>query len=321
MSLDNKSRQEYISRIRRVQEFIRWNIDGDLSLDRLSSVACFSKFYFNRIFSALVGESLNAYVMRIRVESSAFALLHKPQEPITAIAYDYGFSSPAVYSRAFRDRYAMTPTQWRKVKQKSKICKVESTICKAVKSVQFYIDSRTHKPRWRIDMNATQSFNIEIREMPEIFIAYVRHKGAYDPMDKSLFQTLFARLLSWATPKGLFNPPSTKAITLYSSGHPDTTEPENLCVDACISIAPNTLVSGEINKSTIPEGLYAVISVNDATPAECGEAWNQVFNSWLPESGYQPGQGAYYINHLNDPEQHPQKLHTVEMYLPVKPLH
>lgn len=53
---------------------------------------------------------------------------------------------------------------------------------------------------------------------------------------------------------------------------------------------------------------------------ECGEAWNALFNVWLPNSGYQPSEGAYYINHLNDPEQHPKKLNTVEMYLPVKPL-
>ncbi|EPJ52219.1 MAG: hypothetical protein OFPI_14940 [Osedax symbiont Rs2] len=43
-------------------------------------------------------------------------------------------------------------------------------------------------------------------------------------------------------------------------------------------------------------------------------------NHWLPQSGFQPGDGGYYCQHLNDPEQHPHKLHKVDLYLPVKPL-
>lgn len=70
----------------------------------------------------------------------------------------------------------------------------------------------------------------------------------------------------------------------------------------------------------IPAGQFAVVKLSDVTMAECSEALEEIFHHWLPESGYQPGDGGYYCNHLNDPEQHPQKLHNVEMYLPVRPL-
>jgi AraC family transcriptional regulator len=316
-----KSKHEYIARINRVQDFVKSNLDGDLSLDRLSAIACFSKFYFNRIFKAVAGESLNDYVNRARVEASAFTLMRSAHKPITTISYDKGFSSPAVFSRAFKAHYGLSPSQWRAAKiQKSNICKMDSNTCKDQRKSQLYINSLTQQPTWRINMTSNNPVKIEVINMPDIPIAYVRHKGAYNPLDKVLFQSLFSTLMAWAVPAGLFNPPLTKAMTVYSSGHPDITEPENLCVDACISIDQHVAVNGEIGKRVIPGGRYAVLKLHEARLEECAVAWSEMFDHWLLDSGYEPGEGAYYCSHLNDPEQHPEKLHSVEMYLPVKPL-
>jgi len=277
------SKKIYISRINRVIDFIKANLDGDLSLDQLADVAHFSKFYFHRVFKAVVGENVNGFVSRTRVERSAYKLIYNPALSITVIAYDAGFSSPSVYSREFKSRYAMSPTQWRKLKtgQNSKICKVESNPCKENTDFNIYIDSSKQPSLWEINMKNYDLSNIEVRSMPEIPIAYVRHHGYYDPQDKILFQSLFARLMAWAKPRNLFNPPATMAMTIFSSGHPDTTAPENLSVDVCISIEKETLVNGEIGKRTIPQGQYAVVSV-EGTLAECGKAWDA-----LSIGGYQ----------------------------------
>ena len=316
------SKQIYISRINRVIDYVKLNLDGDLSLEQLAPVAYFSKFYFHRIFKAVTGENLNGFVSRMRIERSAFKLIYNPRLPITAIAYESGFSSPSVYSREFKSHYDLSPTQWRKLKigQKSKNCTVDGKVCKESTELKMYIDSSRNTPLWGIKMNNQKILNIDVRSMPEIPIAYVRHHGDYNPQDKILFQALFAKLMAWAVPRHLFNPPATKAMTVFSSGHPNITASENLSVDVCISIANETAVTGEVGKRIIPAGQYAVVTVAEGTIVECGDAWNSLFNDWLPTSGYQPGDGAYYINHLNDPEQHPQKLHSVEIYLPVKPL-
>jgi len=318
----NRSRKEYMLRTNRVQDYVKSNLDSDLSLDVLANVGCFSKFYFNRIFQSIVGESPSAFVSRNRVEASAFKLLNNPDTPITSIAYDCGFSSPSVYSRAFKERYLLSPSQWRsqKTHQKSNICKVMGNNRKALSSPHLYIDSLTNKPKWRIEMNDNKPIEVDVRQMAEIPIAYIRHRGNYDPQDKELFQRLFKKLMKWAVPLSLFTPPKTKAMTIYSSGHPDTTKPENLCVDVCISLSENIAANGDVGVRTIPKGEYAVVSLIDSTLEECNHAWAHLFEVWLPESGYLPGDGAYYMNHLNDPEQHPEKLHNVEMYLPVKPL-
>ena len=53
---------------------IQENIDKPLSLEALADVACFSPFHFHRIFAAYVGETLNDYIRRTRLEWAAMKL-------------------------------------------------------------------------------------------------------------------------------------------------------------------------------------------------------------------------------------------------------
>jgi len=318
----NKSKQEYIHRINCVIDYIKANIDSNLTLEQLSSVANFSKFYFHRIFKSISGETLNEYVSRSRLEKSAFTLLYNPNISITNIALNCGFSSSAVYSRAFKKNYHLTPSEWRtcSIDKKSKISKTIRNSCKEINISKMYFDSLNTQLTWRIKMNKNETINVKVRELPEYKIAYVRHHGEYKTDDKVLFQNLFEKLLKWAVPNGLFKPPETKAFTVYSSGHPDTTKPENLNVDVCISIEDGVKVTGDVGKRNLSGGQYAVIHLDEATIDECQNAWKIVFDNWLPESGYQPDDRNYYIEHLNNPEEHPEKLHCVNMCLPIKAL-
>lgn len=316
---EDRSVNVYVRRINRVIDYIKANLDGDLSLERLSSLANFSKYYFHRIFKVVTGENVSAYIGRIRLEKSAFMLLYNPSQSISSVAYDTGFSSPSVYSREFKSFYKLSPSKWRKLK-KSNICKVDGNHGKDLVEREFYIDFSKTKPIWRKKLTQNRGLNIEVRREREIPIAYVRHHGAYDPLDKKLFQSLFQKLMAWAVPNNLFKPPQTRAMTIFSGGHPETTASDDLSVDVAISVEGKVSVTGEIGLRSIPEGEYAVVTLVDATMDECNKAWDVLFNDWLPSSGYQPGNGAYYINHQNDPEQHPDKLYMLEMYLPVKPL-
>ncbi|MBN2395127.1 MAG: GyrI-like domain-containing protein [Candidatus Atribacteria bacterium] len=49
-------------------------------------------------------------------------------------------------------------------------------------------------------------------------------------------------------------------------------------------------------------------------------AWNAVFGGWLPESGYQPDDGPCYEFYHNNPEEHTEHKHIIDICVPVKPL-
>ena len=55
-------------------------------------------------------------------------------------------------------------------------------------------------------------------------------------------------------------------------------------------------------------------------PSEYGAAWDWLMGTWFPSSGYQPDDRLCFEAYLNDPNEHPQKLHHVEVWKPVRPL-
>src|SRR5712692_3721376 len=102
----------YTRRINTVISHVRQNLDGDLSLDALSRVGCFSKFHFHRVFKSITDETVNDMVVRMRLERAANLLRTVPRLSITAAAFEVGFSSVSVFSRAFRKHFGVNARQW-----------------------------------------------------------------------------------------------------------------------------------------------------------------------------------------------------------------
>lgn len=100
------------SRLRRVLDVIRDEIEGDLSIRRLAEIACLSRFHFSRAFQRAVGMSPNRYVSAQRL-SHAKDLLAVTQRSITDIAFACGFSSHANFTRAFVRATGVTPGRYR----------------------------------------------------------------------------------------------------------------------------------------------------------------------------------------------------------------
>ena len=118
--------------------------------------------------------------------------------------------------------------------------------------------------------------------------------------------------------RGLLHFPETKFITIYHD-NPDITDETKLRTDVCLTVPAYTQVDGEIGKAKIPAGKYAVAHF-EITPDQYQDAWNAVYGGWLPESGYQPDDGPCYELYLNNPKEHPEGKHIVDICVLVKPL-
>lgn len=319
-------REEYISRINRVIDYIEKNIDKDLSLEKLAEVAYFSRFHFHRIFRAMVGETLNQFIQRVRVEKAASLLISNPKKSITEIAFDCGFSGSATFARAFRETFHMSASTWRSEgylqdrkirKTKSKERQTVGKIRKDFDIPSYYIDGETQNQIWRIKMKDKDHMQVEVRDMPELHVAYVRHIGPYKG-ESELFEKLFEKLMKWAGPRGLLRFPETKVLTVYHDD-PNITAEDKLRTSACITVPEDTPIEGEVGKMTIPGGKFAVARF-EITGDEFEEAWNMVMGGWLPESGYQPDDRLCYELYYNNPKEHPEKKYIVDICEPVKPL-
>ena len=321
-------REQYVARINRVMDYVGTHLSGDLSLQTLARVANFSPYHFHRVFGAMTGETLGRFIQRLRIERAAAMLHLNPKKSITEIALDCGFSSSAAFARVFRDTFQMSASQWRESTDRSdrKIGepdrKAKQQVGNARKDIGVLVEYR-YSPqliqRWRITMQSDTPLTaaVEVEEIPEFQVAYIRHIGPYAG-DSALFKQLFEKLFKWAAPRGLVRFPETKMLSVYHD-NPEITDEGKLRLDACISVPEDTTVDGEIGKMTIPGGRYAVAHF-EIGPDQYGDAWNAVYGGWLPESGFQCADGPSFELYLNSPEEHPEGKHIFDIYVPVKPL-
>src|SRR5437868_5971340 len=109
----DSTRSEYAARINRVVDYIQGHLADPLNLERLAAVACFSPFHFHRLFHAWMGETLQDFVHRLRLERAAQMLVFHPDRTISDIAMACGFSSASAFARAFRPAFGESASEWR----------------------------------------------------------------------------------------------------------------------------------------------------------------------------------------------------------------
>ena len=158
-----------------------------------------------------------------------------------------------------------------------------------------------------------KKLDVEVKDLPELLVAYVRHIGPYQGIDRA-----FAKLMAWAGPRRLLGAPGAKLLAVYHD-NPDVTESDRLRSSVCVTVPEGTAVGGEIGKMAIPGGLFAVARF-EVDKSEFGEAWQALMGDWFPESGYQPDDRMCYEVYLNDPREHPQGKFIIEICEPVRPL-
>lgn len=146
----NKTQAEYIRRINKALEFIEQHLDQTIRLDDVASASYFSSYHFHRIFHALVGETVNDYVSRKRMEKAAGRLVYKPELTVTDVAEAGGFSSSANFSKAFKLYFGVSPTELRNSQlqnsdknKDSKIGKLYSKYGKAFNPQDLYSQFET----------------------------------------------------------------------------------------------------------------------------------------------------------------------------------
>ena len=324
-----RQRAEYIQRINRVMDYVESHLDGDLSLSTLAKVANFSACHFHRVFGAMVGERLNQFIGRVRVERAADKLLANPTASVTEIALDCGYSGSATFARAFRDHFQMSASQWRSggFEQHRKIRKANdkngqsvNNIGKDDEAASGYVGSIEELIHRRLEMTEKTGidYHVDVREMEALEVAYVRHVGPYQG-DSELFAGLFGRLCKWAGPRDLLRFPETKMLCVYHD-NPNVTDDDKLRVSCCVTVPPEIQAEGEIGRMTVPGGKFAAAHVEVKSPEQFGLAWTALMGEWLPESGYQPDDRLCYELYLNDPNTDPEGRIIVDICVPIRPL-
>ncbi|WP_202709786.1 helix-turn-helix domain-containing protein [Sporosalibacterium faouarense] len=104
---------DYIKMIESIIKYIEENLEEELRLEELAQKCYLSKYYFHRIFSAVMGCSLKEYINQRRL-NKALSYVLDTSKSIVEIAYKLQFGSQASFTRAFKNKFGFPPGRVRK---------------------------------------------------------------------------------------------------------------------------------------------------------------------------------------------------------------
>ena len=102
----------YREDMERCLEYIKAHPDTDAHA--LADMLGYSFFHFCHVFRSIIGVGAGEYLRRSRLELSAARLLKGARA--TDEALECGFDTPSGYTRAFRRRFGMSPSEYKKTK-------------------------------------------------------------------------------------------------------------------------------------------------------------------------------------------------------------
>ncbi len=103
----------YGERLNQINNYIYANYNQAISMRDLSEKLYLSNGYLSRFFKKNYGVSFVTYLTNVRVYHAADDLLYT-EAPVTRIAYNNGFTSAAMFNKAFKKAYGITPSEFRK---------------------------------------------------------------------------------------------------------------------------------------------------------------------------------------------------------------
>ena len=309
-----KTKAEYIRRINKSLEFINENIDKKINLEKIAEASNFSPYHFHRIFHGIVGETVNDYVSRKKMEKAARTLICRPDLNITDVAEMGGFSSSANFSKSFKLYFGVNPSQLRDPhdNKNSKIGKIYSKYGKAFNTKELYSQFVTDSVVFDPDKLEEMLMNVTVKELDEKVIAYLTAPNGYEL--NAIFET-WDKIIHWAKGHGI-NDQENKRFAICHD-NPMITPTDKCRYDASIEVGNKVNVAPPFSRSVIPAGKYA-IAYYKGDGDKVSNFYMELYSAWLPNSGFEPDNFPPIAHYLNDSRK--DGFVEMEVYIKLKEL-
>lgn len=237
-------------------DYIVKNLNQEILLADVAAHCHLSKYYFSRVFKAETGESVYAFIKRLKMEQSAIEMKLGKDKSITDISVNYGYSS-SNYSSAFKKHHHISPTEFRKT---------VNTNC----APHPFMKDKLAK------FQSFQDYNqrIEIKELDDLLVIYERYLGNYLELGNN-FDEFTEKY------KNYFKEDTLLIDRFFDD--PSITDVGQCLYDICMTVDTNCLID---NVMTIQGGKFAIYCFDGVIP-DIYEVLQGIFNIWLPNSRYE----------------------------------
>ena len=170
---------------------IQSSLDSDLSAATLARETGWSESTLQRRIASATGETPRHYIERLRLERAALQLLQR-DSTILEVALDNGFASHEVFTRAFRRRFDITPSEWRERQRADGLAE------------------HGREPGLSEEADGASLSSTRVVELRSIEVAFLRHVGPYDQVGKT-----WEQFMGWAGQCGLLGPMMKSFALVY----------------------------------------------------------------------------------------------------------
>jgi AraC family transcriptional regulator len=237
-------------------DYIMQHLDEEISIEDVANYCHFSKYHFSRVFKAETGESIYAFIKRLKMEQSALSLKLEKDRSITDIGFDYRYSS-SNYSSAFKKHHNVSPAEFRKG---------VNTTCVLH---PFYPDKYA-----RFQSFEEYDRQIQIQELDDFVVIHERYIGNYIELGKNWFE--FTEKY-----KDYFKEDTLLIERFYDD--PAITSVDQCLYDICMTVDKKCTLD---NVTTIQGGKFAVYRF-DGLVEDIFVAFQGIYSTWLANSGYE----------------------------------
>lgn len=267
-------------------EYILYHIEEELTLEKVSEHCHFSKYYFDRVFKEQTGESVYAYIKRVKLEQSAFRLKVERNKRITEIGADYGYSA-SNYSSAFKQHYCMAPVDFRRKSYGRTMAH------------PFF-----HNEEWEAESFEKCDAKITVEYIQDYDVIYERCFGSYEGLSKN-WNGFIKRYERYITD-------NTKFLE-RTYDDPAVTKAEHCLYDVCMSVDKGCPLK---SMGRVEGGKCAVYHFKGHAK-HIYAAYQSIFLVWLPRKHYEidTGKSMFDIYHKIDSD---TMYMEMDICLPVK---
>ena len=292
---------DYVERVNRAIDYVVSNLGHSLTLEEVSKAAGFSPFHFHRVFKAFLGETLSQFVKRQRLERALFLMSHAPQQSLTNVAMECGFSSSSDFSRSFKQHYGLPPSTF----------DIEAFRSRRRQELERVLSSQLGSARVTT-LPAGQNpdgFEAALRDLPARKVAYIR---VLEPFREGVAQAACERLLNWAIKRGL----ADGQWLGYMWDEPEIVALADCRYDVAL-VVDDVEPEGEIGRFDFPPMRVAEVVLSGDLALEA-RAINWLYETWLPQSGYVPDNQPAFEAWIGRPFAHGNEHFEIACQLPIK---
>lgn len=243
-------------------DYIEDNLDHDIDPAQLARITLTSDYHFRRVFSALAGIPLSAYIRQRRMSLAAADIL--AGIGVLDVATKYGYSGDA-FTRAFRDMHGVTPSHARK----------PGTTLRSRPPLAFHL---TIEGKSTMDYRITElpAFHI-IGKSTRIPLTFHGENTAMTQFHQTLPTGFGEQLRRHA------DLPELPHILFVSDGF-EADRTDGSLFDYYFAVATTAPIPADLDSLSVPASTWAVFETRSDTalaPA-LQQLWADAFSEWFP---------------------------------------